>query len=184
MGMQPGRDALAEAAWTRVLGAGLFVLFVAYVLYERRRTDLQLHYQANHDSLTGLPNRALFLDRLERARARARRSERGLYAVLYLDLDRFKVVNDSLGHPVGDQVLKRVARMLEQSMRKIDVVARYGGEEFAIVVEGADAEAARNPEKAQRQADKAAEKAQRQADKASAGKGKGAAKQAAKGAGN
>ena len=88
-----------------------------------------------HDPLTGLPNRALFLDRLERARARARRTERGLYAVLYLDLDRFKVVNDSLGHPIGDQLLVQVARRIEACLRAGDTVARLSGDEFTALLE-------------------------------------------------
>ncbi len=88
-----------------------------------------------HDPLTGLPNRALFLDRLERARARARRSDSGLYAVLFLDLDRFKVVNDSLGHPVGDQLLVQVARRVESCLRGGDTVARLSGDEFTALLE-------------------------------------------------
>ena len=88
-----------------------------------------------HDPLTGLPNRALFIDRLERARARARRTERGLYAVLYLDLDRFKVVNDSLGHPIGDQLLVQVARRVEACLRAGDTVARLSGDEFTALLE-------------------------------------------------
>jgi diguanylate cyclase (GGDEF)-like protein/PAS domain S-box-containing protein len=88
-----------------------------------------------HDPLTGLPNRALFLDRLERARARARRAQRSLYAVLFLDLDRFKVVNDSLGHPVGDLLLVAVAGRIESCLRSGDTVARIGGDEFAVLLE-------------------------------------------------
>jgi len=88
-----------------------------------------------HDPLTGLPNRALFLDRLERARSRARRSERGLYAVLFLDLDRFKAVNDSLGHPFGDQLLVLVARRVESCLRSGDTVARMSGDEFTVLLE-------------------------------------------------
>ncbi len=88
-----------------------------------------------HDPLTGLPNRALFLDRLERARARAKRGGRNLFAVLFLDLDRFKVVNDSLGHPVGDQLLVAVAGRVESCLRPGDTVARLGGDEFAVLLE-------------------------------------------------
>jgi len=88
-----------------------------------------------HDPLTGLPNRALFLDRLERARARARRGPRNLFGVLFLDLDRFKVVNDSLGHPVGDQLLVAVSGRIESCIRPGDTVARLGGDEFAVLLE-------------------------------------------------
>ncbi|MEO7794391.1 MAG: EAL domain-containing protein, partial [Thermoanaerobaculia bacterium] len=91
-----------------------------------------------HDPLTGLPNRALFLDRLERARARAKRGGRNLFAVLFLDLDRFKVVNDSLGHPVGDQLLVAVAGRIESCIRPADTVARLGGDEFALLLEEID----------------------------------------------
>jgi diguanylate cyclase (GGDEF)-like protein/PAS domain S-box-containing protein len=87
-----------------------------------------------HDPLTGLPNRALFLDRLEGALRRARR-HRGTLAVMFLDLDRFKLINDSLGHQAGDQLLTRVARTLESCLRPEDTVARMGGDEFTILLE-------------------------------------------------
>ena len=87
------------------------------------------------DPLTGLPNRALFLDRLASALGRSRRKPDLMTGVLFLDLDRFKFVNDSLGHPVGDQLLKRVATTLESCLRPGDTVARLGGDEFTILVE-------------------------------------------------
>ena len=90
-----------------------------------------------HDPLTGLPNRALYLDRLDGALARARRREGQHVAVLFLDLDRFKVVNDSLGHLTGDQLLVAIARRLESSLPPGDTVARLGGDEFTILVENA-----------------------------------------------
>jgi diguanylate cyclase (GGDEF)-like protein/PAS domain S-box-containing protein len=88
-----------------------------------------------YDGLTGLPNRVLFLDRLAACLARTKRAPGHLFAVLFLDLDRFKLVNDSLGHAVGDQLLEEVARRLERCVRLGDTVARLGGDEFAILLE-------------------------------------------------
>ena len=104
---------------------------------DRVALENQLRHQAFHDSLTGLANRALFLDRVELALRRAARGGPGL-AVLLLDLDEFKTVNDSLGHTVGDELLGAVARRLEQSLRPGDTAARLGGDEFAVLVESVD----------------------------------------------
>ncbi|HEY3671023.1 MAG TPA: diguanylate cyclase, partial [Acidimicrobiia bacterium] len=92
-----------------------------------------LSHRALHDALTGLPNRVLLLDRLEAALARIRRHQSYL-AVLYLDLDRFKTVNDNLGHEIGDRLLQVVAQRLQQTLRPSDSVARLGGDEFAAVL--------------------------------------------------
>jgi diguanylate cyclase (GGDEF)-like protein len=101
---------------------------------ERKRVEQQLLHDALHDGLTGLANRALFTDRLERAIAQVFRGDY-LFAVLFLDLDRFKVINDSLGHIVGDQLLIAIARRLETCLRSNDLIARLGGDEFAILLE-------------------------------------------------
>ena len=102
---------------------------------ERKRLEERLAHLALHDSLTGLPNRALFLDRLELALARLQRQD-GKVALLFFDLDRFKVVNDSLGHEAGDRLLVEVAARLRQAVRPTDTVARLGGDEFAVLCEG------------------------------------------------
>ncbi|MBV9385049.1 MAG: diguanylate cyclase [Chroococcidiopsidaceae cyanobacterium CP_BM_ER_R8_30] len=102
---------------------------------ERKQAESQLRHDALHDVLTGLPNRALFMDRLERALKHAKRHQDYLFAVLFLDLDRFKAVNDSLGHLVGDQLLVAIAQRLKQFLRAEDTVARLGGDEFAILLE-------------------------------------------------
>ena len=105
---------------------------VARDVTERKIAEEQLVHQALHDALTGLPNRALFLDRLGLALSRLDRRN-GLAAVFFLDLDYFKVVNDSLGHLAGDQVLVAVADRLQQSLRDGDTAARLGGDEFAVL---------------------------------------------------
>jgi diguanylate cyclase (GGDEF)-like protein/PAS domain S-box-containing protein len=101
---------------------------------QRKRYEEQLVHDALHDGLTGLPNRALFLDRLERAIAQARRRPDREYLVLFLDLDRFKVVNDRIGHAAADEVLVAVARRLEACTRQGDSVARLGADEFALLM--------------------------------------------------
>ena len=102
---------------------------------ERKRAEEQLAHDALHDSLTGLPNRALFLDRLDHAIQVGKRRANFSFAVLFLDIDQFKVVNDSLGHTAGDQLLIAVAGRLRNCMRGSDMVARLGGDEFVILLE-------------------------------------------------
>lgn len=102
---------------------------------DRRQAETQLVHDALHDQLTGLPNRALFLDRLAGTIARSQRHPGYLFAVLFLDLDRFKVINDSLGHAAGDRFLTTVASRLAAVLRPGDTVARLGGDEFAILLD-------------------------------------------------
>jgi len=100
---------------------------------ERRLYQAELEYQATHDPLTGLPNRNLLQDRLTRAMGESRRSERQL-AVAFVDLDNFKIINDSLGHAVGDRLLQTMAGRLRHCLREVDTVARYGGDEFVLIM--------------------------------------------------
>ena len=107
-------------------------------IVERKRMEAKLSYDALHDAMTGLPNRALFLDRLDHSLETTRRHPDLSYAVLFVDLDQFKVVNDSLGHLVGDKLLIMVGKRLETALRSSDTVARFGGDEFGILLEAAD----------------------------------------------
>ncbi len=100
---------------------------------ERLNTERTIHYMAHHDALTGLPNRRLMQDRLNQAIMQARRKQRHV-AVLFLDLDRFKLLNDTLGHDTGDYILKDVARRLSACVREVDTVSREGGDEFVVVL--------------------------------------------------
>ena len=147
--MQGGRDPIrAEhevetpvgdvriAATTRLVvrdgdGKPQHLIVVIEDVTERRRADAQISYLALHDALTGLPNRTQFNNELEKAMKRANRGEQ--FALFCLDLDNFKNINDSLGHPVGDLLLKAVAERLRECVREADLITRMGGDEFAIL---------------------------------------------------
>ncbi|MEH2361204.1 GGDEF domain-containing response regulator [Nostoc sp.] len=116
-------------------GSVYSVLSIARNITALKLAQAQLIHDAFHDLLTGLPNRALFLERVERALTSAKRRVDYIFAVLFLDLDRFKVVNDSLGHMIGDQLLTALARTLENCLRVGDTVARLGGDEFTILLD-------------------------------------------------
>ncbi len=124
------RDAKGEIAQS---------LAVVTDVTERRRAEKEIQKLAYYDTLTGLPNRLLFLDRLHQALAQARRENRKV-GVLFLDLDRFKLVNDTMGHVAGDMLLKYVARRLQGCVRQSDTVARLGGDEFVVVLPGVHTE--------------------------------------------
>ncbi|MGB8507267.1 MAG: EAL domain-containing protein [Pyrinomonadaceae bacterium] len=116
-------------------GESANLIFQIQDITDRKLAEQQLHHDAFHDALTGLPNRALFMDHLKLSVERAKRRDSRMFAVLFLDLDRFKIINDSLGHMVGDQLLIGIARRLETCLRPGDTVARLGGDEFTILLE-------------------------------------------------
>ena len=127
-----------ECAYSRLLdeqGDVIGLIGVAADITERKRAEARLMQLANFDTLTSLPNRALFHDRLAHALAKAHRSKK-MVALLFLDLDRFKTINDSLGHYAGDELLKSVAERLQKNAREDDTVARLGGDEFTVILEG------------------------------------------------
>lgn len=108
---------------------------IIYDITERKQIEEELSYEAKHDSLTRLPNRAAFTDRVEKAITQIKKDPSYLFAILFIDLDRFKVVNDSLGHLVGDELLMKVAQILVKCSREQDFVARLGGDEFTILLD-------------------------------------------------
>ena len=111
------------------------ILGFAENITERRKVEQELFHRANYDSLTGLPNRAFFFSHLEQAVRRASRS-RGELALMYFDIDRFKHVNDTYGHAVGDEVIRIFASRVRSALREVDLFARLGGDEFVLVLEG------------------------------------------------
>ena len=124
---------IVVVAAERTLGLIPLLILPLFAVYKSASTSLAREHDALHDALTGLPNRILFRDRVEQAAVRARRSG-GLFAVMIIDLDGFKEVNDTLGHHVGDVLLQRVAGRLKATLREGDTVSRLGGDEFAVLV--------------------------------------------------
>lgn len=132
-----GRERIVEVVKAPVIGDNgdvLGVLGLFTDITDRKQAEQRLYYSAFHDALTGLPNRRLFIEFLDRVIARTKQTKERQFAVLFLDLDRFKIINDSLGHTIGDQLLVAVARRLETFLRLEDRVARIGGDEFTILL--------------------------------------------------
>lgn len=136
---QPCKD--GSTVWTEVTVSGMYngdgaflgLLGVARNITERRANEQRIKHLAQHDSLTGLPNRTLFSDRLQQALA-LRRRQGGMLAVIFFDLDRFKSVNDLYGHEIGDLLLKSVALRIREGLRDSDTLARLGGDEFVLLL--------------------------------------------------
>jgi len=116
-------------------GRPLGLRFSCQDFTNRKLLELRLQHEAFHDPLTGLPNRTLCLERIARALERSKRRDTYNYAVFFLDLDRFKMINDSLGHAMGDLLLSLIAQRLKESVRSLDTVSRLGGDEFVIILE-------------------------------------------------
>jgi diguanylate cyclase (GGDEF)-like protein/PAS domain S-box-containing protein len=137
---------LGHVSWGRqvvtlvrgVRGEAGFAISMLEDITEHKKADDALRHMAYHDALTGLPNRILFQERLERAISRERRGKGRVFAVLFLDLDRFKIINDSLGHAFGDKLLVAITRRVSECIREVDTLARFGGDEFAILLDGMD----------------------------------------------
>ena len=131
-----GRIVPAETSVSRIqLDTGNLLLCIARDVSEREDAAQRIQHLAYHDTLTNLPNRTLLTDRVSRALVRARRTGQ-IGALLFLDLDKFKRINDSLGHSIGDQLLKELAGRLRHALREEDTVARLGGDEFVVLLEG------------------------------------------------
>lgn len=128
--------AMIQARWLhrQVVKVEDGVVVVLRDISERKQAEARITHMAHHDALTGLPNRTLLDDRIQQSIAYAQRNQRSLTAVVFIDLDDFKIVNDSLGHKVGDELLKVVANSMLQSVRQSDTVVRLGGDEFVIIL--------------------------------------------------
>lgn len=135
-----GEEFPIEMAITYVLNAGSHE-FYAFIqdISSRRVEEQKLHFLASNDALTGLRNRSYFNTNLPEAMARSRRSDKSL-ALMYLDIDHFKSINDSLGHEAGDNLLKEFAIRLKSKLREADIVSRLGGDEFTVIIEGVTAQ--------------------------------------------
>ncbi|MCG8368391.1 MAG: EAL domain-containing protein [Pseudanabaenales cyanobacterium] len=132
---EPVPVAIALSAITNTRGELTGWRWLIRNIAERKRLEAKLYQDACYDSLTNLPNRRFFLNRLEHVLKQYQRRPEGLFALLFLDLDRFKVINDSLGHQVGDRVLIETAHRLTHCLREVDMVARLGGDEFVILLD-------------------------------------------------
>lgn len=124
---------LTLLCWTLLSGRARAMTLARKMTRELRASEARFRHQAQHDALTGLPNRALFSDRLEQALAQARRQRKRL-ALMFVDLDAFKPINDNMGHHAGDFLLKEVAKRMQQHVRASDTVARIGGDEFVVLL--------------------------------------------------
>lgn len=135
---QGATDYVLKSKITRLIPCVERALEEHNLIVQRRQLISKLNNMAYYDKITGLPNRFLFEERLKQSIKQNKRDKNCLFAVLFMDLDNFKKINDSFGHKVGDELLKAVANKLLNSVREVDTVARFGGDEFAILINGVD----------------------------------------------